>query len=90
MNQSTDFFPAIPSKKKPPPTPRKIVRIQLGEAASQALDETGLPAFAICGCEPPPGQPRRWIIYLAETRHPQAQVAIELLRTTAEKQTPVS
>jgi hypothetical protein len=86
MNQSTDLFPAIPSKKKPPPTPRKIVRIQLGETASQALDETGLPAFAVCGCERPPGQPRRWIIFLAETRHPAAQAAIEMMRTAANNQ----
>jgi hypothetical protein len=89
MKISTDLFPQLPSKKGSP-IPKKIIRIPLGEAASQALDETGLPAFAICGCERPPGQPRRWIIYLAETRHPQAQAAIELLRTTAEKQTPVS
>jgi hypothetical protein len=85
----SDLFPNIPTKKGSP-IPKKIIRIPLGEQASAALDETGLPAFAICGCERPPGQPGRWIIYLAETQHPAAMQAIELLRTTAEKQTPVS
>ena len=86
----TDLFPAIPSKKKPPPTPRKIIRIMLGENASAMLDDTGLPAFAVCGCERPEGQPRRWILYLAETHHPAAQAAIAMMRATAESQTPVS
>jgi hypothetical protein len=83
----SDLFPNLPSKKGSP-IPKKIIRIPLGEQASAALDETGLPAFAICGCERPPGQPRRWIIYLAETRHPQAQVAIEMMRSAANNQTP--
>lgn len=89
MNQSTDLFPTIPSKKLPPPTPRKIIRIMLGETASQALDDIGLPAFAVCGCERPEGQPRRWVLYLAETRHPAAQAAIAMMRTTAQNQTTV-
>jgi len=84
-----DLFPNIPTKKGSP-IPKKIIRIPLGEAASQALDETGLPAFAVCGCERPPGQPRRWIIFLAETRHPAAQAAIEMMRTAANNKTPVS
>ena len=79
-----DLFPSIPTKKKPPPKPKKIIRIALGESASQALDETGLPAFAVCGCERSAGQPRRWILYLAETRHPAAMQAIEIMKTTAE------
>jgi len=87
MSNSTDLFPQLSSKKKPPPTPRKIIRIMLGEAASQALDETGLPAFAVCGCERSPDKPRRWILYLAETRHPAAQAAIAMMRTTAQNQT---
>ncbi|PAW59830.1 MAG: hypothetical protein B9S37_12230 [Verrucomicrobiia bacterium Tous-C3TDCM] len=81
-----DLFPSIPTKKKPPPKPNKIVRVALGESASQALDETGLPAFAVCGCERPAGQPRRWILYLAETRHPAAMQAIEIMKTAAENQ----
>jgi hypothetical protein len=89
MKISTDLFPNIPTKKGSP-IPKKIIRILLGEQASAAIDETGLPAFALCGCERLDGQPRRWVIYLCETRHPQAQVAIELLRTTAENQKPVS
>jgi hypothetical protein len=89
MKISTDLFPQLPTKKGSP-IPKKIIRILLGEQASAALDETGLPAFAVCGCERPPGQPRRWTIYLAEIRHPAAQAAIEMMRTAAEKQTPVS
>jgi hypothetical protein len=81
-----DFFPAIPSRKQPPPKPKKIIRIILGESASQALDETGLPAFAVCGCERPAGQPKRWILYLAETRHPAAMQAIEIMKAAAENQ----
>ena len=81
----SDLFPNVPTKKGSP-IPKKIIRIPLGEQASAALDETGLPAFAICGCERPPGQPRRWIIYLAETRHPAAQAAIEMMRTAANNQ----
>jgi hypothetical protein len=85
MKISTDLFPNIPTKKGSP-IPKRIIRIPLGETASQALDEIGLPAFAVCGCERPPGQPRRWIIYLAETRHPAAMQAIELLKTAANNQ----
>ena len=85
MNQSTDLFPNIPTKKGSP-IPKKIIRIPLGELASASLDEIGLPAFAICGCERTEGQPRRWIIFLAEIRHPAAQAAIELLRTAANNQ----
>jgi hypothetical protein len=85
----TDLFPSYPSRKQPPPKPKKIIRIMLGEATSQALDETGLPAFAVCGCERPAGQPRRWILYLAETRHPAAMQAIEIMKTAAENQTTV-
>lgn len=81
-----DLFPSIPTKKKPPPKPKKIVRVALGESASQALDETGLPAFAVCGCERPAGQPKRWILYLAETRHPAAMQAIEIMKAAAENQ----
>jgi hypothetical protein len=81
-----DLFPAIPSRKQPPPKPKKIVRIALGESASQALDETGLPAFAIAGCERHPDKPRRWVIYLAELRNPAAMEAIEIMNTAAEKQ----
>jgi len=82
-----DLFPNIPTKKGSP-IPKKIIRIPLGQQASAALDEIGLPAFAICGCERPPGQPRRWIIYLAASRHPAAMQAIELLKTAANNQTP--
>jgi hypothetical protein len=81
-----DFFPAIPSRKQPPPKPKKIIRIMLGEATSQALDETGLPAFAVCGCERPAGQPKRWILYLAETRNPAAMKAIEIMKQAANQQ----
>jgi hypothetical protein len=86
-----DLFPAIPSRKPPPPKPKKIIRIMLGEATSQALDETGLPAFAVCGCERHPDKPRRWVIYLAELRNPAAMQAIEIMKTAAENQnqTPV-
>ena len=82
----SDLFPQIPSKKPRPVIPRRIVRIALGATASAALDETGLPAFGIVGCERPPGQPRRWVIYLAELRHPAAMEAIQLLNTTADKE----
>jgi hypothetical protein len=81
---NSDLFPTIPSKKA---TPKKIVRIMLGESASAMLDETGLPAFAVCGCERSKDQPRKWIIYLCETRHPAAHAAIELMKTEAENQT---
>lgn len=83
----SDLFPQIPSRKKSPPIPRKIVRILLGETSSKLLDETGLPAFAVAGCERSPGQPTRWILYLAENRHPAAQQAIEILKTAAANQT---
>ena len=81
-----DLFPSIPTKKKPPPKPKKIVRIALGESASQALDETGLPAFAIAGCERHPDKPRRWVIYLAELSNPAAMQAIEIMKAAAENQ----
>lgn len=81
-----DIFPSIPTKKKPPPKPKKIVRIALGESASQALDETGLPAFAIAGCERHPDKPRRWLIYLAELSNPAAMQAIEIMKAAAENQ----
>ena len=80
-----DFFQSMPTKK-PRPKPKKIVRIALGESASQALDETGLPAFAIAGCERHPDKPRRWVIYLAELSNPAAMQAIEIMKAAAENQ----
>jgi hypothetical protein len=72
------------SKKSPPPTPRRIVRIRLGATASQALDEVGLPAFGVCGCERTADGTGAWILYLAETRHPRAQECIAIMRNAAE------
>lgn len=85
----SDFFPNIPSRRTRP-TPKKIVRILLGEASSKLLDDTGLPAFGVCGCEREAGKPTRWVLYLAETRHPSAQQAIELIKSTAAKESPLN
>lgn len=76
-----DLFPSIPTRRKSRPKPRKIVRIQLGETSSRLLDEIGIPAFGVCGCEPDPSNRRRWILYLAEL--PAAADAIEALKKTA-------
>ena len=82
---NSDFFPTIPSKKAPT-APRQIVRIALGETASRILDDTGLPAFGVIGCERQQGEPRKWILYLCEPRHESAQAAIEIMKAGIRKQ----
>jgi uncharacterized caspase-like protein len=72
-------------KKPPPPKPQKIVRIRLGATASQALDDTGLPAFGVVGAERAQDGSQHWILYLAETRHPAAlQAAIAIMRNASQ------
>jgi hypothetical protein len=84
----SDLFPNLPSKKGSP-IPKRIFRIPLNEACSAALDETGLPAFGIIGCERIAGHPRRWLIYVCEPRHPAALLAaVEIMKTAANNQTP--
>ncbi len=75
-----DLFPQIPSRKKSPPVAKPIVRIKLGEAASHELDQLGFPCYSIIGCERPPGEPRRWILYIMQARHSAAIDALELIR----------
>jgi hypothetical protein len=81
MNQP-DLFPTIPSRS----TPRQIIRVELDAATSQTLDALGLPAFGVCHCERTRGHPRRWMLYLAELRHPAAQEAIHALKEAATSQ----
>ena len=71
--------------KKSPPRPRRIVRIRLGNAASQALDAVGLPAFAVCGAERAQDGSQQWILYLCEPKHPAGlQAAIALMANAAQ------
>jgi len=79
---TSDLFPELPTRKKAPPRPKRIVRVLLGEAASRELDAIGFPAYGVAGCERAPGTPRKWILYLAERRHPAAVEALEVIKRT--------
>lgn len=66
-------------KKKSHPTPKKLIRILLGESASRALDESGCRAFAIVGKEASQEHPGRWLIHLRDASHLAAQDARDVL-----------